>query len=139
MIASFHHISPPNAKKILASAQDSGSSILIYEIAKNNIPFIIWLLLLPLSLVILMIMALLMTPFVRPLTFSQLFFTYIIPLIPITYAWDGQMSIMRTYTFDDLKTLLPAGESSNYTWSIGDAKNAKGKNAGYFIIGQPTK
>lgn len=136
MIASFHHMKPKIAKKILQSAQDNKSPILIYEIAKNNIPTLIWWLLLPLSLIILIAMSLVMTLFVRPLSLTQIIFTYIIPIIPITYAWDGQASLMRTYTFDDIKTILPE-KQDHYVWVIEDAKKSNGKTLGYYIMGYP--
>ena len=139
MIASFHHMNPSIAKKILNSAEENNEPILIYELAKNNVPFLIWCLLLPISLTILITMSLVMTLFVRPLRFKQLLFTYIIPLIPIVYAWDGQASLMRTYTFNDVKKLLGENENPNYTWTIADAKKANGKKLGYYISGVPVK
>ncbi|MFZ1702813.1 MAG: hypothetical protein WAT79_00625 [Saprospiraceae bacterium] len=137
MIASFHHLSPTKAKNVLMSAQESKASILIYEVAKNNIPLLIWMLFLPISLFILFLMSWVMTLFIRPLTFNQLLFTYLIPVIPIIYAWDGQASLMRTYTFEDVKSLL--SESDDYHWEIDNAKNAKGRNTGYYILGLPIK
>lgn len=135
MIASFHHMSPKLAKAILSSAARSKEPILIYELAENNIPVLIWVLLLPLSLSILILMSLIMTFFVRPLTFSQLFFTFIIPIIPLIYAWDGQASLMRTYTFNDIKELLGDYSKGSYTWEIEQAKKQNGKKAGYYIFG----
>ncbi|MEM9075812.1 MAG: hypothetical protein AAGC43_02190 [Bacteroidota bacterium] len=139
MIASFHHMKPSIAKQILDKAEQSGEPILIYEIAKNNVPILIWWIMLPISLVILILMSLFMTPFVRPLRVSQLVFTYLIPLIPITYAWDGQASLMRTYTFKDVELLLGNRKNENYSWEINDAKKRNGKNAGYYILGYPIK
>ncbi len=89
---------------------------------------------LPVSLVILTLMSIVMTIFVRPFTWQQLLFT-IIPIIPIIYAWDGQASLMRTYTFEDIESLLEGNQNENYVWEIDDAKNAKGKKVGYFIKG----
>lgn len=137
MIASFHHMKPEIAQQILLSAQRSGSPILIYEIAKNNVPVLIWGLLLPLSLSILIVMTLIMTPFVKRLSLAQVVFTYLIPIIPLIYAWDGQASLMRTYTFEDVETLLAGEPTSDYQWTIDDAKNAKGKTLGYRIMGYP--
>jgi hypothetical protein len=137
MIASFHHMKPEVAIKILRGAQDRREPILIYELMKNTIPVVLWILLLPLSMVIMILMSLVMTPFIRPLTFSQLFFTFVVPIIPLVYAWDGQASIMRTYTFEDIHRLLEASESNEYNWVVSDAKNAKGRNAGYYIMGYP--
>lgn len=137
MVASFHHMNPTVAKKILQSAQDNKEPILIYEIAKNNIPFVVWLILLPISLSILIIMSLVMTLFVRPLTWQQLLFTYLIPVIPLLYAWDGQASLMRTYTFKDIEQLLSDIKNDEYRWEISDAKKPNGKPQGYYVMGYP--
>jgi hypothetical protein len=135
MIASFHHMPPKVAKAILSSAAKSKEPILIYEITENNIPTLVWWLFLPISLLILILMTLVMTPFVRPLTLSQLVFTYLIPIIPIAYAWDGQASLMRTYTAEDIKILLEDIDGSSYRWEIETAKKENGKKAGYYILG----
>ncbi|MEM9361688.1 MAG: hypothetical protein AAGA43_03585 [Bacteroidota bacterium] len=138
MIASFHHMRPHVAKQILEKAEKSGEPLLIYEIAQNNVPVLLWWLMLPISLFILILMSLCMTPFVKPLTFQQLFFTYILPVIPLIYAWDGQASLMRTYTFEDVKELLGNRTNTNYAWEIADAKKENGKKAGYYILGYPS-
>lgn len=137
MMNSFHHIAPQNAKRILKSAQDNHQPILIYEIGENFVPTLIWWLMLPISLAILFIMVLFMTPFVRPLTWKQLLFTYIIPVIPIIYAWDGQASTMRTYTFEDIETLIADFKNDNYTWEINKAPKSNGKYLGYYVLGYP--
>ena len=81
-----------------------------------------------------MLMTLLMTPFVRPLTWKQIVFTYIIPIIPICYAWDGQASLPRTYSFEDLKEFTK-DLNNQYTWEIEVATKANGKKSGYFVLG----
>ncbi|MEM1001491.1 MAG: hypothetical protein AAGH46_02455 [Bacteroidota bacterium] len=137
MIASFHHMAPDTAKRILKSAEKSGSPILIYEIAENNIPFIIWLLLLPISLAILILMSLVLTLFVWPLSIAQIIFTYLIPIIPLVYAWDGQASLMRTYTLKDVEELIGTEHKPDYNWKIQQAKKPNGKKAGYYVFGYP--
>ena len=137
MINSFHHMSPTAARKILKSAKDNNQSLLIYEMAENKMPLLLWAILLPFSLVVLMIMTLFMTPFVRPLTWRQLVFTYLIPIIPICYAWDGQASFARMYSFDDVDELLEGLESSSYYWEYGLAKKSNGKKLGTYIVGYP--
>jgi len=135
LIASFHHMPPEAAKSILKSAQENKQSIFIYELAENNIPTLLWWILLPLSLTILFIMCLFMTPFARPMTWQQIVFTYLIPIIPICYAWDGQASLVRTYTFPDLEKILEDIKQDGYHWEMQVAKNAKGKKAGYYVLG----
>lgn len=137
MMNSFHHMPPDIARKILKSAHDNKQPIMIYEMGENFVPTLLWWLLLPLSLVILIVMVLFMTPFVRPLTWKQLLFTYIIPVIPLCYAWDGQASSVRTYTFKDVEFLLEGLKDEGYTWEIAHAKKANGKNLGYYVLGLP--
>jgi hypothetical protein len=137
LMACFHHFNPRQALKILDSAQSNKKSILIYEIAINNVPFLVWLFLLPISMIILFLMALLMTPFVKQKSLTILLFTYLIPIIPIIYAWDGQASLKRTYTFKDIDELLKKIPSeADYTWQYKVALDRKGSKKGYYIIGQ---
>ena len=137
MMNSFHHMRPTKARAILESAQRTHQPLLIYEMGDNNIPLLIWWLLLPISLLVLIIMVLFMTPFVKPLTWRQIVFTYLIPIIPICYAWDGQASLPRMYTLKDLELLLDGLGSENYTWEKGHAKKKNGKKQGTYLLGLP--
>jgi len=121
----------------LHSAQEKRDPILIFELAKNNIPFVVWLILLPLSLSIIIFMSIVMTFFVRPLSFKQVFFAFVIPIIPLIYAWDGQASLMRTYTFEDIELLLKDIKDNSYVWTIKEAEKSNGKKLGYYIKGMP--
>jgi len=138
MVNSFHHMPPQQARQILESAYTSKEPLLIYEMAENKMPLLLWWLLLPISLCILIVMTFVMTPFVRPLTFGQLVFTYLIPIIPIAYAWDGQASYPRMYAYKDFDTLLDGLKDDSYSWTVAPAKNAKGKTQGYYLMGIPT-
>lgn len=137
MINSFHHMPPNQAKKILQSAQENKQALLIYEMAENKIPLFLWWLLLPISLTIVFVMALVFTPFSRPITLRQLIFTYLIPIIPIFYAWDGQASLPRMYTFKDINELLKDFKNDEYVWKIEQGKKTNGKPLGYYILGLP--
>ena len=137
MINSFHHMPPKAARKILESAAQNKQPILIYELAENKIPVLVWALFLPIALPILMVMTWFMTPFVKPLTWQQLVFTYLIPIIPICYAWDGQASMPRMYSFDDLDELLEGLETPDFYWEKGFAKKGNGKKAGTYLVGYP--
>lgn len=137
LINSFHHLSPADARSLLSSAQENRQAVFIYEMAENKIPFVLWLILLPLSFGIMFLMVWMMTPFVRPLGWQQLLFTYLIPVIPILYFWDGQASLMRIYSFEDIQTLLQEPRRDTYRWDILRAYNSKGQEKGYFITGFP--
>lgn len=138
MINCFHHMRPAQARAILASAQASGQPLLIYEMGENKLPFVVWVLLLPLTLPIVYLSCLVLTLRVRPLTFRQLFFTYVIPLVPLCYAWDGQASMPRLYTFEDMDELLEGLPTDGYRWEKGVAKTDKGRALGTYLLGRPT-
>jgi len=137
MINCFHHMRPEKARAILESAARSGQPFLVYEMADNKIPFAVWALTLPLSLPFVALSSLLLTPLVRPLRLSQLFFTYVVPLVPLFYAWDGQASMPRIYTLDDLDELLRGLETAGYRWEKGYAKKPDGKELGIYLLGEP--
>jgi hypothetical protein len=136
MVNCFHHMPPDKARKILSSAQENGQSLLIYEMAENKMPLLVWWLLLPLSLVLLFTMTLFMIPFVKPLTWREIVFTYIIPIIPITYAWDGQASMPRMYSMNDLDELTKDLKTENYHWEKGYGMNSKNKKMGTYLLGR---
>ncbi|GAB3286804.1 hypothetical protein [Hymenobacter tenuis] len=115
MVGSFHHMEPDTARRILANAQASRQPICIYEISDNSFPTPLWWVSLPM----IFLMCLCITPFVRPLTWKQLLFTYGLPIIPFCFAWDGAVSNARTYTLDDLDILISDLEAENYTWEKG--------------------
>ena len=130
MVSSFHHMSPKLARNILESAKNDGQPILIYEISDNSYPKWLWWLSIPTTF----IMCLFITPFVRPMTWQQLLFTYLIPIIPLTFAWDGAVSNARTYSLNDLDVLLGGLQDGSYSWE----KNViKGKNRSLYLIGKP--
>ncbi|MBC6997644.1 hypothetical protein [Cytophaga sp. FL35] len=137
LVNSFHHMPPKAARQILKTAKDNNEPILIYEMAENKMPLLLWWLLLPISLAILVMMVFFMTPFVKNLTFKQVLFTYLIPVIPICYAWDGQASLPRMYAMKDLDVLLKGLHSDTYSWSKGPALKANGKPLGTYLLGMP--
>lgn len=137
MVNCFHHMPIPVAKNILASAQKNKQTLLIYELSNKPIPVLVWWLFLPIGFSMVFIMSLILTLFSKP-SLKQLFFTYIIPVIPFVFAWDGQASMPRTYCESDLNELTASfPQSDDYQWKYQIAKNDKGKPQGYCFIGQP--
>jgi hypothetical protein len=137
MVNSFHHMRPEVARSILKSAHDARQPLLIYELAESRLPFPLWLIGLAIGLPLVALMCMLLTPFVRPLTAKQLFFTYVVPIIPLFFAWDGQASMPRLYSFDDMDELLDGLNSRGYRWEKGHAME-DGKRRGTYLLGLPT-
>lgn len=130
MVGSFHHMTPSNAKRILESSLKSRQPICIFEISDNSFPIFLWWIALPINFM----MCLFITPLVRPLTWQQIVFTYLIPIIPLCFAWDGAVSNARTYTLSDMDKLLEGLESEDYKWEKG---LIKGKSKKLYLLGLP--
>lgn len=131
MICSFHHMPPKVARGILEDARHSKQPLIIFELSDNSFPKLLAWTAFPVNI----IFCLLLTPFARPMTWYQLVFTYLIPVIPIFYAWDGAVSNLRTYTTQDLDKLLKGLEGSDYTWKKEVVK--QGNNKFLTLVGLP--
>ncbi len=129
MVGSFHHMKPELARKILVEAQKKRQPICIMEIHKK-FPIILWWLFIPLSA----ILCLFITPLVKPLTIKQIIFTYLIPIIPICFAWDAVITSGRIYRMEDLDVLLKGLKENNYAWEKGIIK---GKSEKIYLMGYP--
>jgi hypothetical protein len=113
IFGAFHHFTPDLARKVLRDAFEQRRSIAIFEIAARKAPLLLSGLFMPL-------MVLFITPLIRPLRWSQLLFTYLIPILPFLIAWDGIISVLRTYTPDELREMTKDLQSADYRWEIGE-------------------
>lgn len=131
MMCSLHHMKPAVAKSILKDAKDAKQPICIFEISDNSAPlFIAWI-----AIPIAAIMTLFITPFVRPMTWQQIVFTYFIPILPLVIGWDGGISNMRTYTLSDMDELTKDLQSDDYKWEKGAVAGKGGKKL--YLMGMP--
>lgn len=76
------------------------------------------------------LVALFCGPFVKPLKWSRLFFTYIIPLVPIMIAWDGIVALFKIRSPEKIKILAESNLPKNWIWTSGKSQN----NRGGFVI-----
>jgi len=109
----FHHFDPLAARAVLESAVGARQPIGIYEIPERSLIMMVPFLFTPLYIA-------LATPFIRPFLWKRPFFTYVIPLIPLTCWWDGLISAWRAYTAAELLELTRGLEA--YDWSAGQVK-----------------
>lgn len=132
MVCSLHHMKPEVATNILADAQNSEEGFCAIEISDNSYPKWIWWLTIPFSFII----CLFITPMAKKLTLGQIIFTYLIPIVPLFFAWDGAVSNARTYTMDDIEIILSKIRKPQYTWEPGVLTEGKSKKM--YLIGYPT-
>lgn len=117
---SLHHFRPKDASRILQNAVNSGSVIGIFEAQERSVPSIVAMMFSPISV-------LLTAPFIRPFKVGRLVFTYLIPIVPLFVLWDGLVSSLRTYSVNEMKTLVANLENTDtYNWEIDRVKSGPG-------------
>jgi hypothetical protein len=97
----FHHFGSAFARSVLRDAYEKRQPICIFEATSRTPPAMAITFLIPL-------LALLVTPSIRPVSKFQILFTYVIPLMPLLVFWDGLVSQLRTYSINDLESGRPA-------------------------------
>jgi hypothetical protein len=129
LFVAFHHFKPSAAKKILEDAVNKRSAIGIFEATERSVINFIAMIFGPIAVM-------LAVPFIRPFKFSRLFFTYIIPLIPLAVMWDGMVSVLRTYSIKEMKQMTSEINAQDYEWEYGRIKTKKGPPVLY-LLGYP--
>ncbi len=130
LFASFHHFRPEQARAILADAVEKQQGIAVFEATARTFPAVLGMLFVPLAVW-------LITPQIRPVRFGQLFWTYLIPILPLAALFDGIVSCLRTYTPDELRELVVGLDG--YTWEIGSEPVPRSPIPITYLIGIPKK
>jgi hypothetical protein len=131
MFSAVHHFEPEQIKSVLKNAIENRAAIGFFDGGEKSIFAILGL------KIVHPIAFLLFTPFFKPFKLSRLFFTYVLPLIPIYTVWDGVVSILRMYKPEELRQIAESLNAENYIWKSGKTKNRFGIRATY-LIGYPT-
>ncbi len=124
----FHHFRPADAQAILRDAAAAGQPIAIFELSRRSTTMILQVLFVPLFV-------LLVTPFMRPFKWTRLFWTYVIPLVPLTCFWDGIVSQLRAYTVPELRAMAAAAGSM--TWRADEPRRYRTGARLTYLLGWP--
>jgi hypothetical protein len=124
----FHHFRPQDALAVLRSAAKDRQPIAIFEVSERTPKMILGVLLTPLFVWLL-------TPFIHPFRWRRLFWTYLLPMVPLTCLWDGIVSQLRAYTVPELQRMGAAAGAMR--WRIGQAPLAIGRGRLTYMIGIP--
>lgn len=137
LFTSAHHFAPAQASQVIAQSIRDENGIGIFEVTERNVLACIRIL--PIFL-----LTFLVVPFLRPFSLTHIFWTYVIPLVPISILWDGVVSNLRTYTPEELHTLAEAADAARgpgsiaITWSSGVIDSIFGTRVTY-LIGTPVR
>jgi hypothetical protein len=131
LFTSFHHFRPAQARAILADACHQRQGIGVFEATQRTPLALLSMLLVPL-------VVLLCTPFIRPFRWSRLLWTYLVPVVPVLVLFDGVVSCLRVYEADELNELTAGLEAEGYEWIIGTARGPGTPVAVTYAMGVPT-
>ncbi|MFQ5551192.1 MAG: class I SAM-dependent methyltransferase [Gemmatimonadales bacterium] len=129
LFSSFHHFRPADARLILKSAVERGEGIAVFEATRRHVPLIMLAVLIP-------FVVLFGSPFVRPFGWSRLFWTYLVPLVPLIALFDGVVSCLRTYTPAELVELVEDLGGESYEWKTGIVKSRGAPFGVTYLIGR---
>lgn len=128
LFTALHHFPPGPARAILADAVRQGRGIGVFEITRRSLLGLIGMLFLP-------VLALLLTPFIRPFRWSRLFWTYLVPVVPLVVWFEGTVSCLRTYTPAELRQLVAGFDE--YQWEVGTVRGPPLITLVTYLVGTP--
>ncbi len=110
----LHHFNPEDAKRIVKDSVNNGQSLVVFELLRRSWADVAIVLLAgPLFTI------LTMPRYLNP-SVKNLFFTYVLPVFPLTFTWDAAVSSLRCYSQRELDAMMrQADTSGRYRWHIG--------------------
>src|SRR5262245_45294454 len=134
LFTAFHHFPPELARQVLRDAVRKRAAIAVFEPLERTVRLAVLVGLMS------MLRGFTHTPRVGTLTVSRLVLTYLVPLAPAMFAWDGMVSALRTYTPGELLELANSVEAQDYTWESGrfEVSGPFGPMPTIFLVGCPS-
>jgi hypothetical protein len=128
MFTSIHHFAPAEVEAVLRDAVERGQGIGIFDASTRHPLTILMTCLVPVA-------ALLTTPFLRPFRWSRIFWTYLIPVIPLALWFDGVVSCLRAYSAEELRGIVERISAAGFTWEIGEESRIRGVLPITYVVG----
>ncbi|HEY6445015.1 MAG TPA: hypothetical protein VIY53_01040 [Acidobacteriaceae bacterium] len=130
IFSSFHHFNPPEARAMLEDAFRQREGIAIFEAARRDAATMALLIGVP-------VLGWRTAVAARPVRWNRLFWTCVVPVVPLVLWIDGILSCLRSYSLDDMRELTEGLEAADYAWQIGEEKS--GRVAIRYLIGTPLR
>jgi hypothetical protein len=133
IFTALHHFEPDRARLILADAVRKRDAIAIFEPLERTVRMA------TLLAVVSLIRGFTHTPRVGELTWRRFLVTYLVPLAPLMFAWDGLVSVLRSYTVDELRSLAAGVDGQDYEWEAGrfEVAGPFGSMPTTYLVGMP--
>ncbi|MBI2172207.1 MAG: hypothetical protein HYU30_09380 [Chloroflexi bacterium] len=130
MFAALHHFSPEAVRRTLQDAVVKHQPIALFDMTRGTPP--------PPSMAILgnPLGVVLAAPFVRPFRWSRLFWTYLVPIVPLYLTWDAFVSGLRLHSAQELQELVASLPPNDYVWQVGGEKFPRSIT---YVLGYPQR
>ncbi len=113
MFNAFHHFTDDEQLAILHKARAAGGQILVLEpLHRDFVTFIK-------VMISTTIGPVLLSPFIRPFTWSRMLFTYLLPIGILVTLWDGLVSVMRSFSKRDYENLKLQAKLTDLNLKVG--------------------
>lgn len=134
MFTALHHFPPEGVRRVLADAVRKRAPIAVFE---------------PLERTVRMMVLVGLISFLRGfthahrigrLTAGRAIFSYVVPLAPAMFGWDGFVSTLRTYTADELLAIARSVSANEYVWDAGrfEVQGPYGPMPTTYLTGEPS-
>jgi hypothetical protein len=132
MFSAFHHFRPDAAEAILKDAFDRRRAICIFESGSGTFLGSLGMVGVPFAVLAFM-------PLARPFRWTNLLFTYLIPVLPFLVLWDGVVSMLRIYSPEQMKAFTQDLQAADYTWEIGRIRVSGIPGGLPYLVGRPIR
>ena len=129
MFNAFHHFTSAQQKEILKKMKEAKASCVIAEVLEPT-----WLCFLQVTLAAFIVQPLTAWA-IRPFSFIRLLTTYLMPIQLITVAWDGWLSVLKSKSLKQYKTLVNDLVNNEYSIEVKRIKQLRGNLI--VILAQP--
>lgn len=129
MFSAFHHLRPDQAHAVLVDAMAKGEGIGVFECGTRGVLALVY------GALSTPFRVLLTSPFIRPFRWSRLFWTYLVPVLPVILMFDVVVSCLRIYSVAELRGLTAGLE--RYRWDIGTVRGKLVPIQVTYLIGCP--
>ncbi len=128
LFSSLHHFSPEEIVAMLQDAANQRQGFGAFEGAQRRAKTVAGIVLMPIGAVI-------AAPFVRPFRISRIFWSWILPVIPLVLWVDGILSCLRAYSPAEMVALCERVTAPGYVWDAGNASGGLGRVT--YLLGYP--
>src|SRR5206468_3958278 len=111
------HFEEEQAKRLLQNATERQEGVGVFEVPQRNLLTVC-------STVFMGIGSLIFAPFSAKTSAGFLFWTYVIPILPLVLWLDGLLSCLRAYTAAEMLEIAEAS-SADYRWEAGTLTSKK--------------